>query len=251
MKRALAALITALLVTTAFAFDLGGRVITVGSDTTYPPFETVNEAGEIVGFDVDVVKAICEQINCVVEFQTTAWDGIFAALAAGEFDMVASGASITEDRLKVVDFTDPYFVVSQAIALRVEDEDVTYDEFIAGLYYRLGAQTGTTNAMTGEELVGRERLSLYDTFAQAFLALVSGDIDGVIVDDAAADSYIEQHAGELVIAIRGIESGDMLGFAIQKGDELADALNYGLEIIKENGTLDALTEQWLSDPIED
>lgn len=251
MKRALAALITALLVTTAFAFDLEGRVITVGSDTTYPPFETVNEAGEIVGFDVDVVKAICEQINCVAEFQTTAWDGIFAALAAGEFDMVASGASITEERLKVVDFTDPYFVVSQAIALRVEDEDVTFDEFVAGMYYRLGTQTGTTNAMTGEELVGRERLSLYDTFAQAFLALVSGDIDGVIVDDAAADSYIEQHAGELVIAIRGIESGDTLGFAIQKGDELADALNYGLEIIKENGTLDALTEQWLSEPIDD
>lgn len=75
MKRALAALITALLVTIAFAFDLESRVITVGSDTTYPPFETVNEAGEIVGFDVDVVNAICEQINCVAEFQTTAWDG--------------------------------------------------------------------------------------------------------------------------------------------------------------------------------
>lgn len=250
MKRALVALISALLFTTAFAFDLGGRVVVVGSDTTYPPFETVNEAGEIVGFDIDVVNAICEQVNCVAQFQTTAWDGIFAALAAGEFDMVASGASITEDRLRVVDFTDPYFVVSQAIALRVEDDDVSYEDFLDG-NYRLGTQTGTTNAMTGEELVGRDRLSLYDTFAQAFLALVSGDVDGVIVDDATADAYIEQFAGELVITIRGIDSGDMLGFAIQKGDELSDALNHGLAIIKDNGTLDALVDKWLSDPMED
>src|SRR5690606_14580065 len=89
----------------AAAQDLGGRTIVVGSDTTYPPFETVNDAGEIVGFDVDVVNAICERINCVAEFQTTAWDGIFAAMANGEFDMIASGITITEERSQVVEFT--------------------------------------------------------------------------------------------------------------------------------------------------
>src|SRR5690606_28510846 len=113
----------------ATAQDLGGRVLVVGSDTTYPPFETVNEEGVIVGFDVDVLNAICERINCVAEFTTTAWDGIFAALANGEFDVVASGVTITAERDEVVDFTESYFSVDQAIAVRVDDEDLTLDDF--------------------------------------------------------------------------------------------------------------------------
>ena len=98
--------------------DLEGRTLTVGSDTTYPPFETVAQDGSVVGFDVDVVNAVCERVNCVAEFQTTAWDGIFPALANGEFDMVASGVSITPERDEIVDFTDPYHIVTQAIAVR-------------------------------------------------------------------------------------------------------------------------------------
>src|SRR5690554_7526477 len=101
MKRtvsALLALAVALLFGSALAQDLGGRTLIVGSDTTYPPFETVDQDGNIVGFDVDVVNAICERINCVAQFQTTAWDGIFAALATAAFDMLASGITITHKR---------------------------------------------------------------------------------------------------------------------------------------------------------
>ena len=81
------------------AADLGGKVLKVGSDTTYPPMETVDPAtGQIVGFDVDILNAICAKINCKAEFVTTAWDGIFAALQQGQFDLVASGVSITDER---------------------------------------------------------------------------------------------------------------------------------------------------------
>src|SRR5690606_15265188 len=138
----------------ASAQDLGGRTLVVGSDTTYPPFETVDASGQIVGFDVDVVNAICERINCVAQFQTTAWDGIFPALAQGEFDMVASGVSITPERDEIVDFTEPYLVVNQAITVRVEDAALTVDDFTAdGSDLVLGAQLGTTNAQLGQELV--------------------------------------------------------------------------------------------------
>ena len=78
----------------AFAADLEGRVLKIGTDATYPPMETVDETtGEIVGFDVDVMNAICEKVNCVPNFVNTAWDGIFAALQQGEFDLVISGVS--------------------------------------------------------------------------------------------------------------------------------------------------------------
>jgi len=128
MKRFVPALLALVLVAlsgAALAQDLGGRTLIVGSDTTYPPFETVDQDGNIVGFDIDVVNAICERINCVAQFQTTAWDGIFAALANGEFDMIASGITITEERARVVEFTDPYHEVNQAVAVRTADADLT------------------------------------------------------------------------------------------------------------------------------
>lgn len=235
-----------------FAFgaaqDLGGRTVTVGSDTTYPPFETVAADGTIVGFDVDVFNAVCAAVNCVAEFQTTAWDGIFPALAAGEFDAVASGVTITEERGKIVDFTIPYFEVDQAITTRIEDEDYELADFAAAdSKLTLGAQTGTTNAMTAEELVGRDRVSLYDDFNQAIQALLNGDIDGVMIDDVTADDFVQKYAGDLAVGIRGVESGEQLGFSVRKGDGLVDALSAGIEAIKADGTLDELITKWFSE----
>ncbi len=228
-----------------FAQDLGGRTIIVGSDTTYPPFETVNDQGQIVGFDVDVVNAVCEKVNCVPKFQTTAWDGIFPALANGEFDMVASGVTITPERAQVVDFTDSYFSVDQAIAVRVEDEGLTIGDFTAdGSSLTLGAQTGTTNAKTAEDMVGRDRVRLYDDFNAAVLGLINGDVDGVMIDDVTADAFVQQYAGQLAVAVRHVQSGDKLGFAVQQGDALLDALDAGLKAIKDDGTLDALVQKW-------
>ena len=247
MKRLIVAL--TLLAGLAFAqtTDLEGRTISVGSDTTYPPFETVNEEGEIVGFDVDVVNAVCERVNCEPQFQTTAWDGIFPALAAGEFDMVASGVTITEERDQVVDFTVPYFEVDQAITVRVGDGDLTLEDFTAeDSDLTLGAQTGTTNAATAEQLVGRDRLRLYDDFNSAVQGLINGDVDGVAIDDVTADAFVQQYAGELTVNIREVESGDKLGFAVQEGDPLVEALNAGIEEIQADGTLDELIEKWFT-----
>ena|SRR5690606_27595864 len=243
LSKVFAAALIAATFALAGAQDLGGRVLVVGSDTTYPPFETVNEQGEIVGFDVDVFNAICERINCVAQFTTTAWDGIFAALANGEFDVVASGVTITAERDEVVDFTESYFSVDQAIAVRVEDEDVTLEDFRNGDLI-LGAQNGTTNASTAEAMVGRDRVQLYDDFNAAILALINGDVDGVMIDDPSAEAFVQQYAGQLAVGIREVESGDKLGFAVQEGDELVDALNAGLMQIQQDGTLDAILDDW-------
>lgn len=245
----IATALLALLLAGSLAFaqmpDLGGRTLVVGSDTTYPPFETVDQSGNIVGFDVDVVNAICERINCVAKFQTTAWDGIFAAMANGEFDMIASGITITPERAQVVEFTDPYHEVNQAIALRTGDGHLTLADFTDGKLI-LGAQAGTTNAILAEELVGRDRLRIYDDFNAAVLALVNGDVDGVMIDDSSADAFVQQYAGQIVASIRNVESGETLGFAVQPGDELVDALNAGLAAIRADGTLAALAEKWFT-----
>ncbi|MDH3661251.1 MAG: basic amino acid ABC transporter substrate-binding protein [Alphaproteobacteria bacterium] len=247
-KRVALALASLMLTSSAVAAaDLEGRVLRVGSDTTYPPMETVDDqTGEIVGFDVDVMNAICERINCTAEFVTTAWDGIFAALAQGEFDMVVSGVSITEERDKIVDFSDPYLVVNQAILMQAADEGTSLDD-LKQPGNKLASQTGTTNAQLAEDLVGRENVSLFDTFSGAVLALQNGDVQGVIIDGTSADAYEQEFAGELVVGIDGLNA-DPLGLVFQEGDDLVDAFNEGLAAIKEDGTLDGLVSKyWTTD----
>ena len=226
-----------------FAADLGGKVLKVGTDATYPPMETIDEAtGEIVGFDVDVMNAICSEINCEPEFVNTAWDGIFAALQQGELDVVISGVSITDERDKVMDFSDPYLVVSQAILLRVEDGGLTIEDFQAGRR-KLAAQTATTNAKLAEELVGRDKVSLYDSFAGAILALQNADVDGVVLDETSGSAYEQEFAGELTTGITGLQA-DPLGIVFQEGDTMVDAFNEGLAMIRASGVLDVLIQKY-------
>ena len=117
--------------------------------------ESVDPAsGQIVGFDVDVVNAICAKINCQAEFVTTGWDGIFAALDQGSFDLAASGVSITDERKKAMDFSDPYIVNSQAVLTRAEDQGITLEKFKAE-GRKLSAQANTTDAQVAEGVVGK------------------------------------------------------------------------------------------------
>jgi len=225
------------------AADLGGAVLKVGSDTASPPMEFIDPAtGAIVGFDVDVVNAICERINCKAEFVTTGWDGIFTALQEGQFDLVASGVSITEERLQVMDFTEPYIVNGQAILVRAADAGLTVDDFKGGAH-KLSAQANTTDAATAEEIAGKGNVQPYDTFNGSILALRNGDVDGVVINGANAAAYEAEFAGELVVTIRDLKA-DPLGLVFQKGDERVAAFNEGLAAIKADGTLDALIAKY-------
>src|SRR5690606_1607114 len=118
-------------------------VVTVGMNAEYPPFEFVDEEGNIVGFDVDLMNAIAAEAGFDIELVNTRWDGIFVALQSGEFDAVASAATITEEREEIVDFSNPYFNAGQMIAVReVDAADISTPDDLAGL--RVGVQSGTT-----------------------------------------------------------------------------------------------------------
>ena len=241
MKKFIVAAIAASMALPVYAADLGGRVLNIGSDTTYPPHEFI-EDGVVKGFDVDVVAEICERINCTPNWVTTAWDGIFAALANKQFDMVVSGVTITDERDKIVDFSDPYIIVQQGVLMRVENKGSTIENYKSGSL-SLASQKGTTNAELGEELVGRANLKLFDDFSAAVLALQNGDVDGVIIDSTSAAAYEQEFAGELTVGITGLSS-DPLGLVFQEGDSLQDAFNEGLAAIKDDGTLDNLIIKW-------
>jgi len=221
------------------AADLGGKLLKVGSDTTSPPMESIDPAsGQIVGFDVDVVNAICAKINCQAEFVTTGWDGIFAALDQGSFDLVASGVSITDERKKAMDFSDPYIVNSQAVLMRVADQSISLDDF-RSQGKKLSAQANTTDAQVAEGIVGKENVAAYDSFSASVIALKNKDVDGVVINGANAAAYEREFAGELVVSIKDLQS-DPLGLVFRKDDANIAAFNEGLKAIKDDGTLDQL-----------
>ena len=156
--------------------------------------------------------------------------------------MVVSGVTITDERDKIVDFSDPYIIVQQGILMRVENKGSNIDDYKSGSL-SLASQKGTTNAELGEELVGRANLKLFDDFSPAVLALQNGDVDGVIIDSTSAAAYEQEFAGELTVGITGLSS-DPLGLVFQEGDSLQDAFNEGLAAIKADGTLDNLIIKW-------
>ena len=240
MKTLLIALaMAALAAGVSHAADLGGKLVKVGSDTTSPPMESVDPAsGQIVGFDVDVVNAICAKINCQAEFVTTGWDGIFAALDQGSFDLVASGVSITDERKKAMDFSNPYIVNSQAVLMRVADQGISLDDF-KSQGKKLSAQANPTDAQGAEGIVGKENVSAYDNFSASVIALKNKDVDGVVINGANAAAYEREFAGELVVAIKDLQS-DPLGLVFRKDDVNIAAFNEGLKAIKDDGTLDQL-----------
>ncbi|MCL6553700.1 MAG: basic amino acid ABC transporter substrate-binding protein [Firmicutes bacterium] len=225
--------------------DLGGRELKIGSDTTYPPFEFVDENKNIVGFDPDLLAEICRRVNCKATFVTTAWDGIFVALSQGQFDAVASGVTITEERRKTVDFSEPYLTYGQVVLVRQDEASITGVDALVGK--TVAVQTGTTNdekasALQKEGKVGTVRR--YETFALAVQALVNRDVDAVIIDSYAADGFIALHANRLKKVGEPFTS-EALGIAIKKGDAaLKDAFDAALTQMKADGTLERLYQKW-------
>jgi polar amino acid transport system substrate-binding protein len=225
--------------------DLGGREIKVGSDTTYPPFEMVDANKKIVGFDPELLDEICKRANCKSTFVTTGWDGIFVALAQGQFDAVASGVTITDERQKTLDFSEPYLRYGQVVLVRSDESAIVGVDSLTGK--KVGVQTGTTNdekasSLQKEGKVGDVRR--YETFALAVKALMNEDIDAVIIDSYAADGFIALNTAKIKKVGEPFTS-EALGVALKKGDTaLKQAFDAALEQMKSDGTLDTLYKKW-------
>lgn len=225
--------------------DLGGKEVKIGSDTTYPPFETVDEAKKIVGFDPDMMDEICKRANCKSTFVTTAWDGIFIALAQGQFNAVVSGVTITDERKKTIDFSEPYLRYGQVVLVRSDESAITGVDSLTGK--KVAVQTGTTNdekatSLQKEGKVGE--IKRYETFALAVKALANKDVDAVIIDSYAADGFINQTPDKLKKVGQPFTS-EALGIALKQGDAtLKQAFDAALQQMKGDGTLDKLYKRW-------
>jgi polar amino acid transport system substrate-binding protein len=228
--------------------DLGGKTITVAVENSYPPFNYIDEStNDAIGWDYDVVREICVRVNCVPEFKQAAWDGIFPAMQAGEYDMLADGVTFRAGRNWAVDFSIPYTFVSQQLLVRA-DETNTLEGFVGNADLKVGSQIGTTNYIAATEYFPDKDILTYSDFGAAVLALMAGDIDGVVLDDTVAAGFMLQEPGKLKV-LGAVETGDSLAFVFPPGSDLLGPVNAALRSMHDDGTLAKINAKWgLADP---
>jgi polar amino acid transport system substrate-binding protein len=199
--------------------DLGGRTVTVAVENAYMPFNVIDEeTGEAVGWDYDTLGLICELVNCVPEFVETSWEGMIVAVSSGEYDMSANGITITEDRAEIVDYSMGYIDLSQKFMVRVgEDRFANAEEFVAGDFI-IGVQVATTNFEAASGLVSEDRIVAYSEFGFAVQALISGDVDGVVIDDVAGQGYTGLNADKIKLLPDELTK-EQLGYIYPQGSD--------------------------------
>jgi peptide/nickel transport system substrate-binding protein len=218
----------------------------IASDASFPPMEFVDDKKNIVGFDVDLITAIAKDQGFEFEVKNTAWDGIFAGLEGGEYDAVLSSVTITDERKKTYDFSEPYINAGQAVVVRADESTIASEKDLPGK--TVGAQIGTTGAFAVEKISGAT-LKQYDTIDLALLDLVNKNIDAVVVDTPVAANYAlasEQFKGKLKIVGQPF-TDEFYGLTVQKGDPkgLLPLFNAGLANIKASGEYDKLYAKWI------
>lgn len=223
------------------------NVIVIATDATWPPMEFVNADKEIVGFDIDLMKAAAEAGGFEVEFRNTAWDGIFAGLANGQYDAVMSSVTITDERMETMDFSVPYINAGQILIVTKESAaaGITSLEQLVG--EEVGAQIGTTGAFAVEEVDGVV-LRTFDELGLAIEALAQGRIAGVVADTPIAADYVlsnENYSGVLQI-VGDAFTEEFYGVAVKKGNsEVLDIINAGLEKVLGTEAYDEIESAWL------
>ena len=217
------------------------KVYVVGTDAAYAPFESQNEKGEIVGFDIEVVKAIAAKAGIEVKFVNTPWEGIFNALGQGDRDMVVSAVTITAERKGTMDFSDPYFDAQQLIAVKDNSKVAKFADLKK---LKVGVQTGTTGDEAVAKLLGKTNPNIkrFESTPLALKELEAGGVDAVVADNGVVINYVANNPGGKFKSIADKEFvPEQYGIALKKGNtELQAKLNSGLAAIKSDGSYDKI-----------
>ncbi len=236
--------------------NLDGRPVLAVTANDYTPLNFVDpKTGKAVGWEYDAVNEICLRLSCKLEWKTSAWDGMIAAIAGGQFDVGMDGITINDERKQQVDFTAPYMTSQQFMLVRAgEDRFTTPAEFAADAKLLIGSQSGTTGYFTAinEVLKSKEgdpRIKLFDNFGASVQALLGEDVDMVLVDAASGRGYIGANPDKLKIVGDPLGTEDF-GFILQKGSDLVAPFNAAIDSMRQDGYLDHLNTKWffLYDP---
>ncbi|MEX2444831.1 MAG: transporter substrate-binding domain-containing protein [Alkalispirochaeta sp.] len=228
----------------------GYPAVSVATDSTWPPMEYINRDRELVGFDIDLLREIGRRAGFRPVFETVAWDGIFAGLAAHQYDMIASSVTLLEERKRAMLFSEPYFEAAQHIVVRREDKGIQDLTELSGT--AVGAQIATTGSRLIAETPGVE-LRAYDDLGLAVEDLATGRLAAIVADVAIVEYFVlgnNRYSQDLVVTGPPYATEDY-AFAIRRDQpELRDAIDHALNDIRNDETLANFRDFWFQHVFE-
>lgn len=225
--------------THANAQDLNIKIATEGA---YPPFNNKDAAGNLIGFDVDIAKALCAQMKANCEIVAQDWDGIIPGLVAKKYDAIVASMSITDERKKTVDFTERYYS-NHLRLLAKKGSGISKNSDLSGK--TVGAQRATVAATWAEDSMGRKAtVKLYDTQTAAYADLQAGRLDAIVSDVYPAFDWLTKNTDYEFVGDK-IDINDLIGIAVRKGeDDLKAKFNAALKAIRADGTYTAINKKY-------
>ena len=219
-------------------------VLKVGTNAAFPPFEYVDEkTGEYTGFDMDLIRAVGAEAGYTVQIIDVAWEGIIPGLLVGNYDVIASAMTITEERKQSVNFSDPYFNAEQVILVPIKDNSIKGPSDLRGK--AVSVQLGTTGDFVATDLKGLKKVARFGEVTDAIQEMINGNVAGVICDNLVAIMYIQENPGKAKIVPGSFFEPEYYGFAInKKNTEVLDKVNAALATLKANGTYDRIYNKW-------
>lgn len=223
---------------------MAAEKLKMGIEAAYPPFNSKDASGQVVGFDKDIGDALCAKMKVECEVFVSDWDGIIPALNAKKSDFIVSSLSITDERKQAVDFTDRYYSNKlQFIAPKNVDFKTDKDSLKGK---SIGTQRATLSATWLEDTYGSDiKVSLYDTQENAYLDLTSGRVDALLADKYVNYDWLKSDAGKNY-EFKGepVVDSDKIGIAVRKGDPLREKLNAALKEIIADGTYKKINDKY-------
>jgi polar amino acid transport system substrate-binding protein len=219
--------------------------VRIGTEGAYRPFNYIDASGQLQGFEIDLAKALCSRMKVQCEFVAQDWDGIIPALLANKYDAIMASMSITDERKRMIDFSDKYFETPAhfVVARNSKIQDVS-PRTMAGK--AIGAQSSTIHANYLEDEYGRSSIKLYPTQEEANLDLISGRLDAVLADKVVLTSWLESQEGQCCKFIGDdLKIGGAVGVGLRKSDQDLKAMfNKAIAEIRADGTYDKINRKY-------
>jgi ABC-type amino acid transport substrate-binding protein len=229
--------------TTATFETIEEGVLSVGTDAPYPPFLTSTpDKPDFSGYEVELFNAVADQLGYEVKYTNTGFNTIFRDTANGLFDTAVASSTIDAEREKVVDFTSPFYEANNAL-LVAEGSDIASVDDLSGAI--VGTQDGTTQEKFANNETDAAEVRGFPQGPDAISALITGQVDAVIIEQPVAADAVEKQGG--VEIVEELETGELFGWAVAPdNDGLREAMDGALETLREDGTMDALYEEYFS-----
>ena len=214
--------------------------LTMSTNAQFPPYEMTTDDGGFEGIDVEIATAIAEKLGLELDILDMDFDSALLAVQQGKSDIVMAGVTVNEDRQLVMDFTDSYATGVQVIIVK-EGSDVTIDNMGEGL---IGTQRGTTGNIYCTDDYGEEHVMAYDDGFTAVQALMNGQVDCVVIDNAPAQEFVKNNAGLTILDTEYANEDYAIG--LNKGNTaLLDAINTALNELISDGTVQTIIDKYI------